>query len=292
MVSLLVSFTLTPMMSARLLRTRTPRRARRRTAAADIAQRLLRLIDRVYTRMLRLRRCGIGCAVGVARAARHRCPSVPLYRAVKQEYMPSDVDEAEFEVNVTAPEGTSIAAMDEAMQRDREGAAQTSAACDWCSSTAGGGFLGRRQPGQRLRAHRAARRAHASRSTRSGSELSAGHPLRRLPRQLHAARRDAGGPRSGCASIRDLRPRVRNFAVVQHRRRQLRHRLRHPRPGLEKLAEYAEQLCANEPQELGGIVDADTTLKLDKPELRVAHRPRPRRRPGRRHVATSAPRCA
>ena len=29
---------------------------------------------------------------------------------------PSDVDEAEFEVSVTAPEGTSLAAMDEVMQ--------------------------------------------------------------------------------------------------------------------------------------------------------------------------------
>ena len=42
--------------------------------------------------------------------------SVPLYNILKQEYIPSDVDEAEFEVSVTAPEGTSLAAMDEVMQ--------------------------------------------------------------------------------------------------------------------------------------------------------------------------------
>jgi HAE1 family hydrophobic/amphiphilic exporter-1 len=42
--------------------------------------------------------------------------SVPLYTMVRQEYIPSDVDEAEFEVNVTAPQGTSLAAMDEIMR--------------------------------------------------------------------------------------------------------------------------------------------------------------------------------
>jgi len=39
-------------------------------------------------------------------------------------------------------------------------------------------------------------------------------------------------------------------------------------PDLQSLAKYAEQLRV-ESQSLGGIVDADTTLKLDKPELRV-----------------------
>jgi HAE1 family hydrophobic/amphiphilic exporter-1 len=42
--------------------------------------------------------------------------SVPLYHAVRQEYIPSDVDEAEFDVNITGPEGASMAAMDEVMR--------------------------------------------------------------------------------------------------------------------------------------------------------------------------------
>jgi HAE1 family hydrophobic/amphiphilic exporter-1 len=42
--------------------------------------------------------------------------SVPLYRLVKQEYIPSNVDEAEFNVIVNAPEGTSLTAMDKIMQ--------------------------------------------------------------------------------------------------------------------------------------------------------------------------------
>ena len=35
--------------------------------------------------------------------------------AVRQEFIPSDVDEGEFEVNITAPEGTSVPSMNEAM---------------------------------------------------------------------------------------------------------------------------------------------------------------------------------
>src|SRR5258708_27631671 len=31
--------------------------------------------------------------------------AIPIFKLVKVEYIPSDVDESEFEVNVTAPEG-------------------------------------------------------------------------------------------------------------------------------------------------------------------------------------------
>ena len=42
--------------------------------------------------------------------------SIPLYTLVQQEYIPSNVDEAEFKVSVTAPQGTSLAAIDAIMQ--------------------------------------------------------------------------------------------------------------------------------------------------------------------------------
>ena len=34
---------------------------------------------------------------------------VPLYHIVKQEYIPTNVDESEFEMSVSAPEGASLA---------------------------------------------------------------------------------------------------------------------------------------------------------------------------------------
>ena len=42
--------------------------------------------------------------------------SIPLYSLVRQEYIPTDVDEAEFDISVTGPQGASVAAMDEVMR--------------------------------------------------------------------------------------------------------------------------------------------------------------------------------
>ena len=57
-------------------------------------------------------------AVAVVAVAVAPCPSIPLYRVVKQEYIPSDVDEAEFEVSANAPEGTNVDAMIDTMRLD------------------------------------------------------------------------------------------------------------------------------------------------------------------------------
>ena len=39
--------------------------------------------------------------------------NVPLYKLVKQDYIPTNVDESEFEVELTAPEGASLRSMDQ-----------------------------------------------------------------------------------------------------------------------------------------------------------------------------------
>src|SRR6476659_4260050 len=135
LVSLLVSFTLTPMMSSRLIRVSD---AGGHDAAAS-RRGFYRYIDAAYTHML-------------AFAMRHRIAvaivaiavvltSVPLYRSVKQEFIPTNVDEAEFEVSVNGPEGTNIAVMNEvitAMEKD----VQETPGVRLVLSSAGGGFLG------------------------------------------------------------------------------------------------------------------------------------------------------
>src|SRR6185295_15359279 len=67
--------------------------------------------------------------------------SIPLYMLVRQEYIPTNVDEAEFDVNVTAPEGTSLASMDEIM-RAVEAEIRATRGVRLVLATAGGGFLG------------------------------------------------------------------------------------------------------------------------------------------------------
>ena len=67
--------------------------------------------------------------------------SIPLYRAVKQEFIPTNVDEAEFEVNINGPEGTNLAVMNEAMQAIEKEILATPGV-RLVLSNAGGGFLG------------------------------------------------------------------------------------------------------------------------------------------------------
>ena len=116
LVSLLVSFTLTPMMSARLLHVddAAGHGGGHGHGKAAVAQRILRPhrpLLHVAARLVHgppVRHRGPG-------AGRRGVSSVPLYSLVRQEFVPSDVDEGEFEVSVNAPEGSSLAAMNDAL---------------------------------------------------------------------------------------------------------------------------------------------------------------------------------
>jgi HAE1 family hydrophobic/amphiphilic exporter-1 len=103
MVSLLVSFTLTPMLSARWLK--VDRSGKDAHGSKD--SRIFHAIDVIYTRLLewsmRHRAVVAGFAVLVLLS------SVPLFMVADKNFMPND-DQSEFEVNLRAPEGTSLEA--------------------------------------------------------------------------------------------------------------------------------------------------------------------------------------
>jgi HAE1 family hydrophobic/amphiphilic exporter-1 len=259
MVSLLVSFTLTPMMSARLLNAEAAASGHQ---SPNSRRGFYSHLDRAYSRMLALamrhRIIVLVLALGIIAS------SALLYRLIRQEYIPSDVDEAEFDVNVTAPEGTSLAAMDEVM----------------------------RQVAQELQATRGVRLVLAGVGARYIGGVNEGSAYVRitpheerifsLPRLwrglLHGKPWEAfQGNYSQRDVMMDVRRRLKKF-------RDLRCSLRNPTtfimgggpseidfvlrgPDFNALAAYMEQL-RQKSQQLG-IVDADTTLKLDKPELRV-----------------------
>jgi HAE1 family hydrophobic/amphiphilic exporter-1 len=260
MVSLLVSFTLTPMMSARLLRAEDAKGGHDSGASRSG---FYHWIDVSYTWMLKL-------------AMRHRvivsvlalgviASSVFFYKAVKQEFVPSDIDEAEFALNITAPEGTSIEAMDAAMKQIEKDVLSTRGVRVMLSQI-GAGFLGQVNT---ARAHIAIA-PHEERLfsiSRFWHELLKGTPsnawkgnytqgdvMQELRRKLK--------------KYKELRPSIRNYQsfTVGGASVDLDFVLRGPE--LEKLAEYSEKL-REKAMKLGGIVDVDTTLKLDKPELRV-----------------------
>ncbi|HYT49437.1 MAG TPA: efflux RND transporter permease subunit, partial [Pyrinomonadaceae bacterium] len=180
LVSLLVSFTLTPMMSARLLRAEDASAGHAHdfhhhdtVSSATSRRGFYAFIDRSYSWLLRLAmRHRLAVAVIAIAVA---LSSVPLYRVVKQEYIPTDVDEAEFDVNVNAPEGTNIDAMDAAMvaiERDL----MSTPGVRLILSSSGGSFLGAVNSASvyvRIAPHE----ERVFSLTKLWSSIRAGHPL-------------------------------------------------------------------------------------------------------------------
>ena len=258
LVSLLVSFTLTPMMSARMLR------AEDAAAGGDEAhsrQGFYAWIDRRYERMLRW---SMAHRVTIMIfAALVVLSSIPLYTLVQQEYIPSNVDEAEFDVNVTAPQGTSLAGMDEIMRAvEKEIRAVPLVRLMLCD--AGGGFISGVATGGcyvRIAPHE----ERILSFTRLWRETLNGQPWVAFS---NTSQRDVMQQvRAGLRKFTDLRTSVRNLPSfnIGGGNWDIDFVLRGP--DLEALAAYAEELRIRS-QKLG-IIDADTTLKLDRPELRV-----------------------
>jgi HAE1 family hydrophobic/amphiphilic exporter-1 len=259
MVSLLVSFTLTPMMSARLLRAGD---AASTHGLAKSRRGFYAWIDKAYTAVLTL-------------AMRHRIAvlsiativvlsSIPIYQQVRQEYIPSDVDEAEFEVNVTAPEGTSIESMD-AIMRSIEADLLSTPGVRLVLASAGGGFLGNvNQGGAYVRiAPHEERKFSIGRLWR---ETLNGNPLAAF-RGNYTQRDVMQEIRRRLRKYRNLRTSVRNAPSFNIGGGNFDIDFVIRGPDLQQLAAYAEKLRQRADQL--GIVDADTTLKLDKPELRI-----------------------
>ncbi|HKO89685.1 MAG TPA: efflux RND transporter permease subunit, partial [Polyangiaceae bacterium] len=261
LVSLLVSFTLTPMMSARLLHGTAP-------GAGHGEKSLSRggfygALDRGY-------------AAALAWSLRHRlavslggllvvASSWPLYHLVKQEYIPSDVDEAEFEVRVSAPLNSSIAAMDQVMrQLDQE--LRSVRGVQTVLVDAGGGFGGGVSQGNafvRIAPHE----ERVFSIPRFFRELLAGHPGRAFTGNYSQSDL-MQEVRKRLKKFPELRCSVRNFPSFNIGGGNFEIDFAIQGPDLLALERYANEL-RERALGLGGIVDVDTTLKLDRSELRA-----------------------
>ena len=257
LVSLVVSFTLTPMMSARLLR-----RSADHGGEAKSRQGFYGAIDRVYTATLlfSLRHRAAVAVLAVAVIA----SSYPLYTVVRQEFIPTNGDEAEFDLGITAPEGMSLAAMDE-ITRNVERDVRSVPGVRLLLISAGGNFLGTVNSAQgfiRIAPHEE-RVFSISRFFKGVVRLD---PLE--------AFRGNYSQRDVMQQIRAKLQKYPNLAI----------QLRNPQsfnigtgnndidfvirgPELEKLSEYGNALKARAPEL--GLQDIDVSLKLDRPELRA-----------------------
>ncbi|MCE9593976.1 MAG: efflux RND transporter permease subunit [Planctomycetes bacterium] len=258
LVSLLVSFTLTPMMSARLLRVADAHDAAPKSRGGFYA-RLENSYGKLLRGAMRVRWLVLLLALATIYSAR------PLYQNVKQEYTPTDVDEAEFDVNVTAPEGTSLTAMDGVM-RQVEAELAAAPGVTLVQASVGGSFLGQVNSGSayvRIAPHEE-RLFSLPRFFRA---LVHGEPKKAF--EHNYSQRDVMvDVRKRLSKFKDLRCSVRNAPSFNIGGGNFEIDFSILGPDLEQLAKYGDQLrvqCG----ELGGIVDADTTLKLEKPELRA-----------------------
>ena len=101
LVSLLVSFTLTPMLSARWLKVQ--RHGEDQHSSKD--SRVFHALDVFYTKLLEWSMAHRAIVAGVAFLV--LLSSAPLFMVANKNFMPQD-DQAEFEVNLRGPEGTSL----------------------------------------------------------------------------------------------------------------------------------------------------------------------------------------
>jgi HAE1 family hydrophobic/amphiphilic exporter-1 len=260
MVSLFVSFSLTPMMSARLLRGAAGSGLH---GQAHSRSGFYARLDGAYARMLSFamrRRLAVASLALVVVAS-----SVPLYGMVRQEYVPSDVDEAEFEVRITAPLDASVAAMDDVMLWV-DGELRSIRGVRRVLVTAGSSFIGGVNSGRAY----VGLVPHAERTlsiSRVFRETLAGNPLRAF--QDNYTQRDVMQEvRKKLKRHKELRVSVRNMPAFNLGGGNFEIDLAIQGPDLEQLDRYTRELKARA-EKLGGIVDADTTLDLDKPELSV-----------------------
>jgi HAE1 family hydrophobic/amphiphilic exporter-1 len=256
LISMLVSFSLTPMMCSRLLRVdrraNTPKRSSR--------EGFYKYIESGYVGSLKwaMRHRLLVSVLALATVA----ANYPLYRLVNQDYIPTNVDESEFEIRITAPEGTRLQSMDTATLAVEEKLSKLSGIRDMYANVGHRGSVN-----------------YTSIFFKLDDISERTFSLRRLVRATMA-----GSPRSAFAGNFSQQDKMREVRNVFKEFPDLRASVRNltsfrqgapvdldfsiTGPSMEGLHHYGQLLLAKA-RNIPGIVDADITLKLDKPELLV-----------------------
>jgi HAE1 family hydrophobic/amphiphilic exporter-1 len=260
LVSLFVSFSLTPMMSARMLKAGAPAAA---GASAASRRGFYAWIDRGYAGLIRFslrHRAAVMIAGALIVLA-----AVPIFAQVGQEFTPADVDEAEFSVSITGPEGASFAAMEPAVA-EIEKVLQAIRGVEVVLSTSGG-FTGTQVNSANIHVGLV---PHADRIFSLGRlwrELRAGQPLAAFRGNYSQADVMTEVDRR-LRRYPGLRAQVRNYPSFNLGGGPFDVNLLLRGPELPKLMEYGEDLRARAIA-AGGFRGLDTSLRLDKPELKV-----------------------
>jgi hydrophobic/amphiphilic exporter-1 (mainly G- bacteria), HAE1 family len=131
MVSLVVSFTLTPMLAARWLKVK--RHGKDQHSSKD--SKIFHAIDVFYTRLLEWSMAHRFIVAAIAVVV--LISSVPLFSITNKNFIPQD-DQSEFEINLRAPEGTSLESTEIIANRIANAVRQRLSEVDFTVVTVGG----------------------------------------------------------------------------------------------------------------------------------------------------------
>ena len=262
MVSLLVSFTLTPMMCARMLH--VSGKGEGGHDAARSRQGFYRWIDAGYMSSLRfsMKYRFLVAVVGVAVIAL----SVPMYRLIRQDYLPTNVDDGQFEVRALAPEGVSLVAMDDVMKAV-EGKLMAMPEITTVLGSTGGDYNGSLSSG-RIWVQLIPHEERVFSWTRLATGLFHGDPFAAF-RKNFSQRDVMQNVRRQLAQYKDIRFQINNTQSINlagaGSRTDIGFVFRGPE--IEKLVDYASQLAKRGPEL--GLLDAQVSIQLNRPELRL-----------------------
>ncbi len=264
LVSMLVSFTLTPMMCSKLLKPAKPRGdgdASQQAAASRGG--FYGWIESAY--MVCLRGSMRFRWVVLILIVLTILANWPLYQLVQQDYIPTNVDESEFEVGLLAPEGASLASMDNALKFVEKQIREISGVEMLLVTVGTRGFGGVNRAEFYVRLSDIEGRSFSLGRLWKG--ILAGNPGAAW--EGNFTQRDKMNElRSRLRGLKDIRASVRNLTSLRQGA-PVDIDFSITGPDNDLLAEFSEKLRLKA-IEVPGIVDVDTTLKLDKPELLVS----------------------
>jgi hydrophobic/amphiphilic exporter-1 (mainly G- bacteria), HAE1 family len=252
-VSLLVSFTLTPMLAARLIKRSDDKKERgleRHTEPVDHGSkesRFYRPIDRTYTKMLTWSMTHrwaivVACVIVIASI-------IPLFMFVGKNFLPVD-DQSQFELNVRMPEGSTLAATSALTERIATDLRQLPGVTDTLTTIGGGQqeLVNSATIYVKLRPIEERDLSQETLMVRTRSEVLPKF-TKQYPDQLRTSVQQVAAISGGGFRNADIQ-----YVIGG--------------PDLEKLTQYSDALL-EKMKTIPDVVDADSTLISGKPELRV-----------------------
>jgi hydrophobe/amphiphile efflux-1 (HAE1) family protein len=252
-VSLLVSFTLTPMLAARLIKRSNDAEEgafERHTEPADHGSkesRFYRPVDRTYTRLLSWSMAHrwvivVACSLVIISI-------VPLFMLVGKNFLPVD-DQSQFEINVRAPEGSTLNTTSLLAERISADVRKMPGVTDTLTTIGGGqqeqvntaSIYVKLQPLEERSVSQTALMVQAR------SEVLAKYQ-KEFPGQLRTSVQQVAAISGGGFRNADIQ-----YVIGG--------------PDLDKLTKYSEALL-QKMKTIPDVVDADSSLVTGKPELRV-----------------------